>query len=102
MQTDILVLDHDPSGFQRIPDVEILSEIEGRSAQASAQLLFFAIVGEGDAIHRANVDAGIALDAQLAGKDGLDVAVEATLGFEIGELVVIAELDLGPDVLQRD
>src|ERR1051326_3241461 len=30
------------------------------------------------------------------------ISTEAALGFEIGELVVIAELDLGPDVLQRD
>src|SRR5262249_50431561 len=102
VQADILVLDHDPPGLQRIANIEILREIGCRSAKTGAQLRFLAIFGKGDAIHRADVDASIALDAQLAREDSLDIAVEAALGFEIGELVVKPELDLGLDVLQRD
>ena len=102
MQADILVLDHDAPGLQRVADIEVLLEIERRGAEPAAQVRLLAVLGEGDAVHRADVDAGVALDAQLAGEDRLNVAIEAALGFEIGELVVIAELDLGPDVLQRD
>src|SRR5205814_5279147 len=102
MQADILVLDHDAPGLQRIADIEVLPEIERRGHQPAAQVFFGAVFGEGDAIHRADVDAGVAFDAQLAGKDGLHVAIEAPFGFEKCELLVIAELDLDPDVLQRD
>src|SRR5262249_17610953 len=63
VQADILVLDHDPPGLQRITDIEILSEIGCRSAKTGAQLRFLAILGKGDAVQRADVDAGIAFDA---------------------------------------
>ena len=59
------------------------------------------LCGESDAVHRADVDAGVALDAELAGEHGLHVAVEAALRLLERELVV-AELDLGLDVAQRD
>src|SRR5437588_10520472 len=74
MQADILVLDHDAAGLERIADVEILPEIGCRCAKTLAQLCFLAVFGKGDAIHRADVDAGVALDAQLTGEHGLDVA----------------------------
>src|SRR5271155_2354637 len=102
MQADILVLGHDAPGLQRIADIEVLLEVERRGHQPATQVFFVAVFGEGDAIHRADVDAGVAFDAQLAGKDGLHVAIEAAFGFEERELVVIAELDLDPNVLQRD
>src|SRR5271166_5744580 len=90
MEADILVLGHDPPGLQRIADIEVLLEVEGRGHQAPAQLLFATVVSEGNAIHRADVDASVAFDAELAGKDGLHVAIEAALGLEKGELLVIA------------
>src|SRR5271169_3414241 len=102
MEADILVLDHDPPGLQRIADIEVLFEVEGRGRQPPAQLIFAAVVGEGDAIHRANVDAGIAFDTQLTGKYGLHVAVQAALGLKIAELFVVTEFDLDPDVGERD
>src|SRR5271170_1165750 len=101
MQADILILDHDPPGLQRIADIEVLFEVEGRGRQPPAQLIFAAVVGKGDAIHRANVDAGIAFDTQLTGKYGLYVAVQAALGLKIAELFVVTEFDLDPDVGER-
>src|SRR5690349_3829815 len=69
MQADILVLDHDPPGLQRVADVEILPGIGGGSVKPGAQFLFRSVLGEGDAVHRADIDAGVALDAQRPGKD---------------------------------
>src|ERR1700730_15604721 len=102
MQAHILVLDHDAPRLQRIADIEVLFEVERRGHQPAAQVLFAAVFGEGDAVHRADVDTSVALDAQLASKHGLHVAIETPLGLKEGELLVIAELDLDPDVLQRD
>ena len=68
----------------------------------AAQLGFLAVRGEGDAIHRADVDAGVAFDAELPGEHGLHVAIEAALGFLERQLGIVAELDLGLDVAQRD
>src|SRR5437016_5444190 len=102
MQANILVLDHDPPGFQCIADVEILAEIACWSAKPAAQILFRAILGKGDAVHRTDVDAGVAFDAERTAEDGLDVAIEAPLALEEGELVVVAKLDLGLDVVEGD
>ena len=101
MQAHIFVLGHDPAGLQPIADVQILLEVQGRGHQPLAQLVLGAVVGEGDAVHRADVDAGVAFDAELPGEHGLHVAIEAPLGFEIAQLFVIAELDLDPDVRER-
>src|SRR6516165_4785499 len=101
MQANVLVFDHDAPGLQRIADIEVLLAIEGRGHQAVAQLLLGAVIGEGDAIHRTDVDTGIALDAQRPGKHRLDIAIEATLGLEVAELFVETDLDLDPDILQR-
>ena len=45
-----------------------------------AQVGFLAVRREADAVHRADVDAGIALDAQLGREHRLHVAVQAALG----------------------
>ena len=102
MQAHVLVLHHHAAGLQIVGDVEVLGEVRRRRLQARAQIGFLAVLREGDAVHRADVDAGVALDAELAGEHGLHVAVQAALRLREGELVVIAELDLGADVLQRD
>src|SRR5580700_6493096 len=101
MQAHVLILHHDAAGFQVVADIEVLGVVLGRRLQPGAQIGFFAVGGKGDAVHRADVDAGIALDAELAGEDGLDVAIEAALGFLERQFEVIAELDLGLDVAQR-
>ena len=82
-------------------DVEVLGEILRRRLQPLPQLGFLAVRGEGDAVHRADVDAGVAFDAELAGEHGLHIAVEAALGLFQRQFEVIAELDLGLDVAQR-
>src|SRR6185312_3047228 len=102
MQADILVLDHDAAGLEAAADVKILGRVDRRRVEAAAQLFLLAVGGEGDAVHRADVDAGVALDAELRREDRLNIAIEAALGLEIGQLVVEAELDLDPDVLEDD
>ena len=67
-----------------------------------AQIGFLAVHREGDAVHRADVDAGIAFDAELRREHRLHVAIEAAPGFRQRQLRVEAELDLGLDVLERD
>src|SRR5438067_1912990 len=71
MQADVLVLDHDAAGLQVVGDIQILGQISGGRLQPRAKIGFLAVVGEGDAVHRADVDAGIALDAQRARKHRL-------------------------------
>src|SRR5262245_38021967 len=102
MQADVLVLDHDAAGLETILDVEILGQILRWRVQPLAQVGFLAVRREGDAVHRADVDAGIAFDAKLRRKYGLHVAVQAAAGFREGELVIEAKLDLGLDILERD
>jgi hypothetical protein len=65
---------------------------------AAAHVDFFAVGGEVDAVHRTDVDAGIALDAQLVGKDRLHVAVQAALRPRKPVSLIEAEFDLDLDV----
>ena len=65
VQADVLVLDHHAAGLQRAADVQVLRQVRRRRLQARAQVGLVAVGGEGDAVHRADVDAGVALDAQL-------------------------------------
>src|SRR5262249_49360891 len=58
--------------------------------------------GKRDAVHRTNVDAGIAFDAELAGEYGLHVAIEAAFGLFQRQIGIIAELDLRLDIAERD
>ena len=98
VQAHVLVLGHDAAGLQLAGNVEVLREIDRRRLQARAQVGFLAVGGERDAVHRADVDAGIALDAQLVGEHRLHVAVEAALRLGERELAVEAELDFDLDV----
>src|SRR3954470_16834542 len=101
VQAYVLVLHHDPLGLQWTRNVEILRQVAGRRIQLSTQRLLFVILGEGDAIHRADVDAGVALDAEAIGEYRLHVAVQAALRFFPRGGDVEAELDLHLHVLQR-
>ena len=56
--------------------------IGGRRRQAGAQFGLRAVLRDGEAIDRTDVDAGIALDAQLRGEHRLHVAIQAALHFE--------------------
>ena len=81
MQTDVLILDHGAAGLEAILNIQILGEIVRWRVQPLAQVCFFAVGGERDAIHRADVDAGVAFDTELRRKYGLNVAIQATAGF---------------------
>jgi hypothetical protein len=101
VQADVFVLDHHTAGLQRARHVEVLVGVACRGAQPGSQVGLGAVVGEGDAVGRADVDTGVALDA-LAGREyRLHVAVEAALRFLPGGGHVEAELDLDLDVAQR-
>src|SRR5919198_1213641 len=79
-----------------------LRRVGGRRDEAPAQIRLFAVLREGDAVHRADVDASVALDAKAIGEDGLHVAVQAALRFLPRGGDVEAELDLRLHVLERD
>src|SRR5512139_784418 len=102
VQAHVLVLGHDAPGLEPRADVEVLRGVARRGAEPRAHLRLLAVGGEGDAVHGADVHAGVALDAQLRGEHGLHVAVEAALRLLPGELGVEAQLHLLADVLERD
>src|SRR5664279_4900986 len=102
MQTDVFVLYHHPPGLETIGDVEVLVEMRRGRLQPRPQIGFLAVLGKGDAVHRADVDAGIALDAQGWGEYRLDVAVQAAPRFAERQPDVISEFDFGADVFKRD
>src|SRR5437870_5572051 len=77
------------------------STARANSSLALAEIGLVAVLGKGNAIHRADVDTGVAFDAKRWGEDRLHVAVKAPVGFLDRELDVVAELDLGLDVAQR-
>src|SRR4051812_19618984 len=102
MQADVFVLYHHAPGLEPVGDIERLVGTRRGRLQPFPQILFFAVVREGDAIHRADVDAGVTFDAGGRRKYRLDVAVQAALRLAERELDVVAEFDLGADVLERD
>ena len=95
VQAHVLILHQHPPRGQRAGYVEVLGQIQGRCLEAGAQVLFLSIDGERDAIGRADVDAGVAFDAQRRGEYRLDVAVETALGFGQSQGRVEAQFDLG-------
>src|SRR6266436_880491 len=101
MQADVLVLGHDAAGLEGVRNIDVLGEVLGRRLEVGAQLSFGGVGQEGDAVHRADVDAGVAFDAQRGDEYGLDVAVEAAFRLLKGELRVEAKLNLGLDILER-
>jgi hypothetical protein len=80
VQADVLVLHHDATGRQVPRDVERLVEIRAPALSGgAAQIGLLAVLGEGDAVGGADVDAGVALDAGGFGEHRLHVAVQAAL-----------------------
>ena len=52
-----------------------------------AQVGFLGVAGEGDAIDRADIDAGVAFDAEIVGEHRLHVAVQAAFRLGVGQLL---------------
>src|SRR6267154_1320176 len=102
VQAHVLVLRHDLAGLERARDVEVLGGVPRRRGKARPQIRFFTVLRKGDAVHRADVHAGVALDAQLVGEHRLHVAVQAPLRFLEPGHRIEAEFDFDLDVLQRD
>src|SRR6266478_4888467 len=101
MHTDVLVLDHDPARLrQRRRDIQRLRTIGGRRGQMAAQLSLRAVLGDGEAIDRTNVDAGIALDAQLRREYRLNIAIQAALHLERRLFGGKSEFHLDVDLLE--
>src|SRR5580704_4238996 len=101
MHANILVLHHDARRLrQRRRHVQRLRRIRGGRRQSRTQIRLRAILRDGEAIHRTDVDAGIALDAELRGKDRLHVAIEAALHFERRFFRGESQLDFDVDFLE--
>src|SRR6187399_1622444 len=80
VHAQVFVFDHDAAGmFQRRRYVQGLSDILRGRLEPSAQIGFLTIRRDGQAIHRADVDARVALDAQLGLEHRLHIAIEAAL-----------------------
>ena len=87
MQADVLVLGHDAASLEAVGDVDVLGGVGGGRLEALAQLILRPVGCESDAIHRADVDAGVAFDAERGRENGLDVAIQAALGLLEGETI---------------
>jgi len=82
VDANIFVLHHDAAGlFQRRRSINGLIVVDGRCRKAFAQILFLAVAGDGEALHRTHIDAGVAFDSFRRDEDGLNIAVEAALYF---------------------
>src|SRR5215468_10938375 len=100
VEADVLVLDHHAAGLEGVGDIEVLGQVRRRRLQPCAQVLLLAVGRERDAVHRPDVHARVALDAELRGEYRLDIAIEAALRLLERGLRVEAELDLDFDVLE--
>src|ERR1700680_1713514 len=99
VHAQVLVLHHDASGLRQARgDVQVLRQVLRRRLQALAQVRLLTVVRDGEAVHRTDVQARVALDAQLRGEHRLYVAVEAALHLLLNLLGGEAELDLDVQV----
>src|SRR3954466_53143 len=66
VEAHVLILDHDPLRLRyRLGPLELLREVRGRGRQQGAQVEFVGhVVRDRQTIHRTDVDAGVALDAE--------------------------------------
>src|SRR5262245_11705439 len=64
VQAQILILHHNAPGLEGIREVEVLGGcMGGWRHEAGPELFLLAVHREGDAVHWADIDAGVALDA---------------------------------------
>src|SRR5208337_1297447 len=102
MKANILILGHDSACLEVAADIEVLGKVRGWCLQSGAKVCFFTLFRESDAVHRANIGARIALNAERASEDGLHIAVQATLCLREREGWTESKLYLGPDILQSE
>ena len=101
MNAEVLVLYHHARGvLQRRGDVKRLVRMLPRRLEPSRKLRFLAVLRNGQAVGRADVDAGITFDAEFCLEDGLHVAIEAPLHFLGGLLGVEPEFHFDADLLE--
>ena len=101
MQADVLVLDHDAAAEEVSGDVEILVEVGRRRLEPSAQIPFLSVLGESDAIGRADRLARLAFDTQRRIEHRLKIAIETSPGLCNSLRDIEAEFDLGMNVRKR-
>ena len=101
MQANILVLHHHAAGFEISRHIERLLKIACGRVKAAPQIGFVAVLGEGDAIDRANIGASVAFNAERVRKHRLHVAIQAAFGLLIGQLLVKPELDFHANIAER-
>ena len=65
----ILVLDHDSSRLRQVRrHIQRLLVIFGGRRQACSQIVFFAVLGDRQAVDRTDIETGIALDTEIGVK----------------------------------
>ena len=101
VQAHVLVLHHHALGLrQRTGDINVLRHVQRRRHETGAKIVFRAVLCDGQAIGGADINAGVALDAEIVGEVRLDVAVEAALHLRGGLLRGEAEFDFGVHTLE--
>ena len=76
MKTKVLIFNHHTGGFERVGNIEVLSLwVQAGRQKALAKVRFFAIFRERNAVHRADIDAGVAFNTFWRVEYGLHVAV---------------------------
>lgn len=98
MNTEIFILDHDAFGlFQRLRSKQRLSAVPPGSLQQAKQVCFFNIRRHGQALCRADIQAGVAFDTQIIKKHRLDIAIQTTLDLLLSLFGGKAQLNLGSE-----
>jgi len=101
MYAKIFIFNHHASGLRQATGYEeILFVVLGRSRQAGPQIEFVAILGDSEAVDRANIEAGITLNAKFGSKFSLDVAIQAALDFLDRLLNREAQFDFDVELLE--
>src|SRR5207302_3271068 len=101
MDTEVLVLEHEALRLrQRTRGENVLLLVQRGHGQSLPERRLLSVLGDGEALQRADVDASVTLDAEPVGEDRFDVAVQAPLDFSRRLLRREAELDLDVEALE--
>ena len=101
MHADVFILHHQPSGLrQGRGRVQVLRQIDGGRRQPRAQFLFGSVARDRQALHRTDIDAGVAFNALRRHEHRLHVAVQTALHFARGLFRIEAQLHLDAEFLK--